>query len=161
MSASSDIVLSKTFAPDALAAALTDLIPGGMRVDVRTDIADLPDEPGAIWAVVYETDDPEWPCHLSILACSAECGLGPYPGLRIAAYFSKQFGVNSLCGTYPFVGDLDPYDPYWSLACVDGRWHLASTAGTRLMGSYTDGVQEFPGGESVRLVRAVSVPEFA
>lgn len=161
MSASFDIVLSKTLAPDTVAAALSHLIPVGLSVDVRTDIADLPDEPGAIWAVVYETDDPDWPCQLSVLACRDECELGSYPDLRIADYFSKQLGVDSLCGTYPFAGDLDPHDPYWSLACVGGQWHLASTEGTRLMGPYTDGVQKFPGSDQVRLVRSVCVPEFA
>jgi hypothetical protein len=159
-SESFDIVLSKTLAPDATAGAISNLIPSGLRVDVRTDIADLPDEPGAVWAVVYETNDPDWPCYLSVLVCADACELGAYPDLRIAEYFSRQFDVSSLCSTYPFAGDLDPQDPYWSLACIGGQWHLASTCGTRLMGPYTDGVREFPGSNQVRLVRSVSVPEF-
>lgn len=88
-----------------------------------------------------------------------ECKLGPYPDLRIAAKLWKKFGANSLCGTYPFVGDLDPHDPYWSLACVGGQWYLASTCGTRLMGPYTDAVREYPGEDTIRLVRPIVVPD--
>jgi hypothetical protein len=158
MTASFDIILSKKLGASQIADALTSLIPDGMRVDVQSDIADLPDAPGAIWAVVNETEDSEWPCLVSVLACRDECGLDPYPDLRIAEQLRKQLGVDSLCGTYPFVGDLDPSDPYWSLAYVGGRWYLASTFGTRLMGPSTDGIRIVGGSESVRLVRSVSVP---
>jgi hypothetical protein len=153
-----DIVLSKLLAPGDITAAFADLIPAGLRVAVRRDIADLPDEPGAVWAVVSSTNDPAWPCILNVLACRDECGLGPYPDLRVAARLWELFGADALCGTYPFAGELDPFDPYWSLACIGGRWYLASTSGTRLMGPYSDGVSEFPGDEAIRLVRSVAVP---
>jgi hypothetical protein len=159
VSESFNIVLSKPLTPDALAAALTELIPPGLRVDVRRDVADLPDEPGAVWATVDSTDDSAWPCVLNVHVCRAECRLGPYPDLRVAARLWERFGTDALCGTYPFAGELDPHDPYWSLACVGGQWYLASTCGTSLMGPYTDGVRKFPGEEAVRLVRPVAVPE--
>ena len=57
MAESFDIVLSKPLTPDDLASGFADLIPLGLRVDVRPDMADLPDEPGAIWALVGSTDD--------------------------------------------------------------------------------------------------------
>lgn len=158
MAASFDIVLSRRLVPSDLTDVLTALIPRGLRVDIGSSIADLPDRPGAIWAVVSETQDSEWPCLVSVWACHDECGLEPYPDLRIAEHLWKQIGVDSLCGTYPFARNLDPHDPYWSLACVGGRWHLASTEGTRLMGPYTDGIRHFAGDKSVRLVRPVSVP---
>jgi hypothetical protein len=154
-----DIVLSKPLTPGDLSAALASLIPLGLRVDVGQDLAEFPDEPGAIWALVGGTDDPAWPCVLNVLVSRDECGLGPYPDLRVAIHLWERFGADSLCGTYPFAGELDPHDPYWSLACVGGQWYLASTSGTRLMGPYTDGVQKFFGDEAVRLVRPVTVPE--
>jgi hypothetical protein len=154
-----DIVLSKPLTPGDIAAAFADLIPAGLRVDVRLDMAELPDEPGAVWALVRSTDDPAWPCILNVLACRHDSGLGPYPDLRVAAKLAERFGADALCGTYPFVGKLDPHDPYWSLAYISGKWYLASTAGTRLMGPYTDGIREFPGDKAVRLVRPVSVPD--
>jgi len=154
-----DIVLSKPLTPDDLATAFADLIPPGLRMDVRPDMADLPDEPGSVWAVVGSTDDPAWPCVLNVLVCRDDCGLGPYPDLRVAARLWERFGADALCGTYPFAGELDPHDPYWSLACVGGQWYLASTCGTRLMGPYTDGTREIPGEEAVRLVRPVAVPD--
>ncbi|VTR99439.1 hypothetical protein [Tuwongella immobilis] len=159
LSTSFDIMLSKPLAPDDLAAALADLIPPSLRVDVRWDIADLIDEPGALWALVGDTHDPAWPRVLSVLVCREECGLGPYPDLRVAVRLWERFGADALCGTYPFAGERDPNDPYWSLACIGGRWYLASTCGTRLMGPYTDGTRVFPGDEAVRLVRPVAVPE--
>lgn len=159
VSESFDIVLSKPIAPDDLVAALAELIPPGLRVDVRRDVADLPDEPGAVSATVSGTDDPAWPCILKVHMFGEKCRLGPYPDLRIAAYLWERFGADALCDTYPFVGELDAHNPYWSLACVGGRWHLASTSGTRLMGPHTDGTREFPGDAAIRLVRPVAVPE--
>ena len=153
MSESFDIVLSKPLAPDAIAAALADLIPPSLRVDVRADMADLPAEPGAVLAVVRPTDDPAWPCLLDVLLCRRECGLGPYPDLRIAARLGERFGADELCGTYPFAGDFDPHDPYWALACVGGRWYVASTVNARFE------VGEAVPDEGVRLVRPVTVPE--
>ena len=158
MSESFDIVLSRLLTPDEIGAALFELLPPGLRIDVRSDMSELPDEPGAIWALVGTTEDPDWPCVFNCLVCRGECGFGPYPDLRIAAWLSRWCGVDSLCSTYEFVGDLDAHDPYWSLACVGGRWHLASTDGTRLMGPYTDGVRRFPGDQKVRLVRPVELP---
>lgn len=158
MSESFDIVLSQPLSPGDIAAALAELVPLGLRVDVQLSVADLAGDPGAIWAIVGLTDDLDWPCVLNVLVCCGECNLGPYPDLRIAVHLHARFGTDALCNTYSFVGDLNPHDPYWTLACVGGRWHLASTAGTRLMGPYTDGTREFPGDDPVRLVRSVVVP---
>ena len=154
-----DIVLSKPLDPSDIAAGFADLIPAGLRVDVRRDLSEFPDEPGAIWALLGSTDDPAWPCILNVLVCRDECRLGPYPDLRVAAGLWERFGADALCGTYSFAGELDPHDPYWSLAHISGRWYLASTAGTRFMGPYTDGVREFQGDEAVKLVRPVVVPD--
>ena len=159
MSESFDIVLSKSLAPDHVAAVFADLIPPGLQVDVGLDMADPPDEPGAIWALVGSTDDPSWPCVVNVLVCNDECGLGPYPHLRVASRLWERFGADALCDTHPFDAELDPHDPFWSLALFGGQWYLASTCGTRLMGPYTDGTREFPGDAAVRLVRPVAVPE--
>ncbi len=155
-----DVVVSAPLGPADFAAALASLLPAGFRIDVAREMSGLPDEPGAVWALVGETDDPDWPCVFNCLVCREECGLGPYPDLRVAARIWELFGADSLCGVYPFAGDLDPHDPYWSLACVGGRWHLASTCDTRLMGPYSDGAREVPGSEKVRLVQPVDVPAF-
>jgi hypothetical protein len=159
VSESFDIVLSKLLDPCDFAAGFAELIPAGLRVDVRRDLSEFPDEPGAIWAMLGSTDDPAWPCILKVLVCRDECKLGPYPDLRVAVVLWERFGADALCGTYSFAGELDPYDPYWSLAYISGSWYLASTCGTRLMGPYTDGVREFPGDGAIKLVRPVVVPD--
>jgi hypothetical protein len=53
--------------------------------------------------------------------------------MRVAEYIHQLFGCNILYETYPFVGNLDTYDPYWALAYVDGTWYLADTINTLLM----------------------------
>lgn len=150
-----DIVLSRSLAREDARSLLRALVPPGLVVHVATDIAEPPDDDAALWAVLVELDaDPDWPCMLNVVSCTDDCGLAPYPDLRIAAALWARFGIDALCATWPFVGPLDPHHPYWWLACVQGTWHLASTAGTRLMGPYGDD----PGGQFVVLVRPVEVP---
>lgn len=158
MSKTFDIVLSRLLTPKETVNALEEMLPLGLRIDVGHEMSDLPDEPGAIWALITSTDDPEWPCVFNCLVCADECDLGPFPDLRVADRLFRHLGVNCLCGTYEFAGDLYPYDPYWSLACVSGKWFLASTSGTVLMGPYTDGIQSFPGDKKVRLIHSVELP---
>jgi hypothetical protein len=161
MRTSFDIIISKNLSDGALVRALEELLPEGVRVDVARGAADLPTDPGAFWASLESTCDPRWPVSLGCSVVAAACDLRSYPDLKIAGWLAKRLGVDSLCGTYPFAGELDPLDPYWFLACVDGRWHLASAAGTKLMGAYSDGsgtIPEIPGRETVRLVRAVELP---
>jgi hypothetical protein len=159
MGTSFDIVLSRPLDPEEVTDALVQLLPLGLRIGVRRTVDELPDEPGAFRAIVVPTQDPDWPCSLNCLACGDECALGAYPELRVADWLSRRLGVDCLCDTYPFVGDLDPHNPYWWLACIRGEWYLADASGSRLMGPYTDGSQTFPGDEPVRLVRAVTLPE--
>ncbi len=84
--------------------------------------------------------------------------LGKYPDLRLAEALSIRFGVKLLCDTNGLIPGLDPHDPYWSLAHVDGNWYLADTYDTRLMGPYTDGTTTFPGDQKVRLKQRVELP---
>ncbi len=84
MSEMFDIALSRALTPDELATALAEILPRNLRVDVAEDLSVLPDEPGAIWALVGRTDDPRWPCVLNCLVCREEAGLGPFPDLRVA-----------------------------------------------------------------------------
>jgi hypothetical protein len=158
-SESFEIVFSKVLSPTDFSGALAELLPPGLRIDVKQEIGELPDNPGAIWAVVGSTNDPNWPCLLECLVCSNECGLGQYPDLRIADFLSRRLEVDSICSTCEFVGGLDPQDPFWSLACVGGTWYLADTFGTGLMGPYTDGAKTFPGSNKVRLIRPVEFPK--
>jgi hypothetical protein len=59
-----DIVLSESIAADDLITAIAELIPSGLRVELRLDLSEFPDEPGAIWGLVGASDDP------TCLACS-------------------------------------------------------------------------------------------
>jgi hypothetical protein len=145
-----EITLSSTLTPDNIAAAFSRLIPTGLKIDVFPE-TDTPEEVGAIWAYLGETNDPAWPCIVNVIY-GDECELGAYPDLRVAEYLYTSFGCNVLCDTYPFVGDLDPYDPYWSIAYVEGQWYLADTVDTLLMGQET-------GTTAVKLVRPITIPD--
>ena len=150
MQTSFNIVLSRPLSGDDLAEAIDELVPDGFGIIVAADAADLPDNHAPFWAVVQTSDDPAWPCVLDVFGCGEELLLGSFPDLRIAAHLADRFGVDALCGTYPFVGALDAHDPFWSLALVGGRWYLASTVETKLMDDRATG--------SIKLIREIEVP---
>ncbi len=149
------ITLSKILTTDTIVATFRRLIPAGLKIDVFS-APDTPDEVGAIWAWLEETWDPVWPCVVNVI-CSQECQLGAYPDLRLAEELSQHYGCHVLTEIYPFAGDLDPHDPYWAMAYIDGQWYLADTVNTPLMGLDIDG--EEIGSEVVKLVRPITIPD--
>ncbi|MBX9677764.1 MAG: hypothetical protein K2X38_03290 [Gemmataceae bacterium] len=86
------------------------------------------------------------------LGLSARLWAGDVSRLRMAAWLSDKEGADAICRTYPFAGDFDPLDPYWALACVGGRWYVASTANTRFMAG--EPLQD----DGLRLARPVEIP---
>jgi hypothetical protein len=149
------ITLSKVLTSDTISAIFCNLIPAGLKIDVFS-APDTPDEVGAIWAWLEETLDPAWPCVVNVVY-SKECQLSAYPDLWLAEYLFQHYGCNVLTETYSFAGDLDPYDPYWALAYVDGLWYLGDTVNTPLMGPDMDGKEI--GNEVVKLVRPITIPD--
>ncbi len=142
-----EITLSMTLSPEQIAQAFTDLVPSGARVDVQSE---FPDEPGAVWVQILKSEDPHWPCVLAV-SCLDDSGLSPYGDLQIANRLWERFGADSICSTHLFVEEgLDPRDPYWALACIEGQWHMADTCGTRLTGT---------GSGKVTLLRPVNIPQ--
>ncbi|MDH6580744.1 hypothetical protein [Kitasatospora sp. MAP5-34] len=140
-------------------ATFVELIPPGLQLVVQPPGADAPDNIGSLWASLKPTEDPAWP--LDLVVYVHECDLGPYPDLRVAEHVGERLGVDVLGGVYPSLADVDPRDPYYALALIGGRWYLASTAGSRLMGPYTvcgaDGIRTETGDEPVKLIRPVVV----
>ena len=153
------ITVSRPLAVAEVVAAFVALTPPGLQLVVQPPGADVPDDMGSLWASLEPTEDPAWP--LGLVVHVYECDLGPYPDLRLAEHLGEQFGTDVLCGVDPSLVDVDPHDPYYALALVGGRWYLASTAGTRLMGPYTvcgaDGLRNEPGDAPVELIRPVVV----
>ncbi|MCF1592934.1 hypothetical protein [Streptomyces muensis] len=153
------ITLSRAFSVAEVAATFMELIPPGLHLVVQPPGADVPDNTGSLWASLEPTDDPAWP--LGLVVHVYECDLGPNPDLRLAEHIAERFDVDVLCGVDPSLVDVDPQDPYYRLALVGGRWYLASTAYTRLMGPYVTrdagGFREELGNEPVKLIRPVVV----
>ena len=153
------ITVSRALTVAEVAATFMELIPPGLQLVVQPPGADVPDNTGRLWASLEPTDDPAWPLGLVVHVC--ECDLGPYPDLRLAEHIGERFDVDVLCGVDPSLVDVDPQDPYYRLALVGGRWYLASTAYTRLMGPYltrdADGFREELGNEPVKLIRPIVV----
>jgi hypothetical protein len=106
-----------------------------------------------------ETNDPDWPCNLEFYKFPNASCLGNWPDVVLASVLRAAFGVDALLDPHEFIPELDPADPYWFLGYIGGRWYLVSTAGTPLMGSYTDGSHEFQGDAKVRFVREVEIPD--
>ncbi|MFB7473576.1 hypothetical protein [Kitasatospora sp. NPDC056184] len=154
------ITVSRALSVADVAAVFAELVPPGLPLAVQPPGADVPDGIGGLWAILEPTEDPAWP--LGLVVHVYACDLGPYPDLRFAEHIGERLGVDVLCGVDPSFVEVDPQDPYYSLALVGGRWYLAGTAGTRLWGPYSvrgaDGrLREEPGGEAVRLLRPVVV----
>jgi hypothetical protein len=157
MSESFDIVLSRHTSPEEMLLALSSVIPLE-RLRVQESVERVEFDPEAFSATVDTTADPLWPRSICVWVCPNDLGLGSYPELRIATALCHVLKCNALCGVPSFIEDVDSRDPYYSLALLDGSWHLVSTAGTPLMGPYTDGKVTFPGDAAIRFVRLINLP---
>ncbi|MFJ6723861.1 hypothetical protein ACIQPQ_03005 [Streptomyces sp. NPDC091281] len=158
------VTVSRSLSVAEVAAVCARWVVPGPELVVQAPGAEVPDVVGRLWAGLEPTGDPAWPLGLVVHLHPRD--LGPCPDLRFAEHLRERYGVDVLCGVPPSLVDVDPYDPYYALALVGGRWHLASTAGTRLMGPYDvrggggdgDGsAATVPGDEPVRLIRPVAV----
>lgn len=160
MTKSFDIVLSKAASAQEIRLALTLVVPNE-KLDIQSGVEDLVFESNVLSATIDKTADFLWPCLVSIWICPDDLGLGEHPAIRITSGLCQAINCNALWfgEVSAFVEGIDPHDPYYSLANVDGEWYLASTAGTPLMGPYTDGTRSIPGDASVSLVRPIKVPQ--
>ncbi|MGV9310662.1 hypothetical protein ACWDR0_00515 [Streptomyces sp. NPDC003691] len=151
------ITVSRPLSVAEVTGLFASLAPPGSPLVIQPPGAAVPDGIGSVWAGLEPTGDPAWPLGLVVHHCV--CELGPYPDLRLAEHIAERFGADVLCGADPAFADVDPADPYYSLALVGGRWYLASTARTRLAGpSVMSGGRELPAdGEPVLLIRPVPV----
>lgn len=145
-----DLVVSRPLSVPEVEAAVAGLVPPGCRVAVRPDVEDLPSD-GDVRVVVWPPEGVRWPQLIAVLTGDEHLP-GPYPDLRLAERLAQRYEVDVFGDVHPFVGGLDPHDPYWSPALLGGRWWLVSTVRTRLV-SGDDGVD----GDVVR-VRPVTVP---
>ncbi|MET8830201.1 hypothetical protein ABZX40_32110 [Streptomyces sp. NPDC004610] len=144
------LTLSRPLSVADVVALLAALAPPGLRLLVQPPGAEVPDDIRGVWVTLEPTRDPAWP--LGLVVHTDAFDLGPYPDLRLAEHIAERFGADVLCGAEPSLAGVDPDDPYYALALVGGRWHLASTAFTRLHAS-----GEEPDDEPVMLIRPVAV----
>ncbi|MFF7275103.1 hypothetical protein [Streptomyces griseorubiginosus] len=147
------ITVSRSLTVEHVVDVFEDLIPTGLQLVVQPDDADVPDNTGDLWIRLVDNEDPRWPLSLDVVG-GYDCGLGPYPDLRVAEHMGERLGVDVLCGVDPSVSDVDPSDPYYRLALVGGRWYLASVAFTRLTEPDT---ADSSHDEPVKLIRPVVV----
>lgn len=157
MNESFDIVLPRAASPEEIRLALSSSVPSE-SLRVQASAVELTFEPNIFSATVDATADPLWPCAVFVWVCPSELGMGKHPELRVAFELCYALKCDALCGVQSFVEGIDPRDPYYSTAYVDGNWYLASTVGTPLMGPHTDGTKSFSGDASIRLVRLLNIP---
>jgi hypothetical protein len=69
-----EITLSTILTVTNIAEAFSQLIPDGLKIDVFP-YAETPEEIGAIWAWIRESNDPAWPCFIDVIHYGDECEL--------------------------------------------------------------------------------------
>ncbi|MEV7289520.1 hypothetical protein AB0O01_34070 [Streptomyces sp. NPDC093252] len=144
------LTVSRPLSVADVVALFAALAPPGLPLLVQPPGGEVPDDVRGVWVTLEPTRDPAWP--LSLAVHVHEFDLGPHPDLRLAEHIAARFRADVLCGAEPALTGVDPDDPYYALALVGGRWHLASTAFTRLHAS-----GEEPDDEPVMLIRPVAV----
>lgn len=105
---------------------------------------------------IKPTNDPEWPCCINIYTSLIPLSLETGP-IELAEILFREFSINSIIDTCGIVSGIDPQDPFWCLAHIDGGWHFADTCGMPLDGPYTDGKNEITGWNDISLLHPLDL----
>ena len=129
-----------------------DLYPGAEVMDMEQVLA-KDGSPCDVWFEIQETADTErWKYNVNFYVLPAHGALGKYPDIKLSEIFYQTYQWNCLIDTNYLFENMDYLDPYWAVALVNGRWYLADTAKTKLMGPYMDGNEEYAGEREVQLI---------
>lgn len=131
---------------------LNSLYPGMKVMDMKEFLA-AENAEFDIWVDIQETEDAEgWKYAIEFNAFPKNEDLGNYPDIKLSELFYQTYQWNCLISTHYFFKNMDYYNPYWEVALVDGKWYLADSAGTKLMGPYSDGEREYAGDRELKLI---------
>jgi hypothetical protein len=126
-----NITLSRIISEEELRQAITLFDPN--VGSISTD-----DYSANCWFEIKLYDDEKWPCGISIWAAN---GLLSFENVDIdfAKLLFNEFKINSIVfNRCELISGLDPQDPFWCLALINGDWYFADTSGMELHGSYSE-----------------------
>ena len=128
-----ELVASSRLERDELVAAIKH-VSGGLHAQRFTDESFN----ATVGFDFHDSHDPKWPTVVCVSTDRPPLSLDIGP-LLLAEYLWHHKWINSITDTCGLIADLDPQDPYWALAYVDGQWYFADTFGIALDGLYDNG----------------------
>ena len=114
----------------------------------------------AVVTSIAKTNDAEWPTLACIHSQLDSLCSGTAP-ISFANSVQDVLGANCITDTCGLVDGLDPDDPYWCLANINGKWHFGSTCGMPLDGPFTDGRETTAGFGKLKLLKQVEMTNLA
>lgn len=109
-----------------------------------------------VLAETSSTNDSKWSCRVTITSKFNSLCSETAP-IDFVQTVHRILGLNCIMYNCEFVSGLDPQDPYWCFAYIDGVWYFASTAGMPLMGSYFGAYSSFAGSSDIKLLKSVDL----
>ncbi|MEZ5944883.1 MAG: hypothetical protein R3C18_26160 [Planctomycetaceae bacterium] len=131
-----ELIASDNVLPDQIATVIADLCPG-----LTIALLDSDTENADVYFSLTKTDDVDWPVliYISTLHPPLSFDTG---AVTFAEALHEKLKLDCITDTCGLVFGLDPHDPYWALAHINGQWHFASTCGMAIDGPYMDGETE-------------------
>lgn len=126
-----EFLITRMLSASEVAQLVAEAIPGYQAVDI---FSSEEWSSQTITYSVHESEDLErWVCLLSLYNFPENSKYDDFVEIALAEQLYEKFSVNVIIATNDIVSGLDPYDPYWCLALVDGVWYFASSAESRFM----------------------------
>ena len=103
--------------------------------------------------IVSTPDDKTWTSAIDFHFFPDQISSSAFPQIQLTEQISKILNCNCICSSLTeIVSGLDEHDPYWTVAYVNQQWYFADTANMKLMGPYTDGINETVGDAELNLL---------
>jgi hypothetical protein len=132
-----EITLSRVISEEELRQAIT-------LFDPTIDTISTDDDYSAnCWFEIILKEDKKWPCRIGVFAGNGILSCENVD-IDFAELLFNEFKINSIVfNMCELISGLDPQDPFWCLALINGDWYFADTSGMELHGSYCEEKPEY------------------
>ena len=132
-----DITLSRIISEEEVRQAIT-------LFDPTIESISVDDYSANCWFEINQTNDKKWPCSIMAFADNDSFWTKTVD-IDFAELLFDKFKLNSIVfNMCELISGIDPQDPYWCLALINGDWYFADTSGMKLMGPYIGVGGEIP-----------------
>ena len=76
---------------------------------------------------------------------------GEYPDIKLSEIFHNNFGWNCICSRHDLFKDINDQNPYLGICLINKKWYLADLVDSILLGSFTDGENDFDGEQGIKI----------